>query len=483
MLQVSDAYKELVKSNIRPKCEPTIKVSGIDNTGKEIELVWSAKNIKDLKYKRGIDPVGRELPYMELTWTEIYTGKLNAENYPEKYNNIAKYMKVELSFVQDLTFHNTWKSIFKRGEKWSDLFSKFKTWKNVKNKPTQEIIEMPSMFLSARPTISGQTITWTARDLLSFINEVETYSFGQWESEIPLKNAISFFVLNSRGGFLNSRELFDAYTDTVTNLLNTDDVSEKIDKRIICDGNSNEIIKNIASIYNYYFDFKESIAILKKFNPSYVAYKYESKILYDYPKIENATNISSYSFKNRVAESDVSNAYFLTPLQIHQLENTKVGEYFFNGYGDGYISKEDFENGGQSRNIGSINRAYMPVASDDDDMFVVPINYNAYDNAISIDDVGEPLHEDNPINPYDLQSQVAIARKDFLKEYFSANLSVLSFESLANLSVETDDVIEVDTNLYNDDGNKIAKRVLVVYTEITYQGSLKQKIKAHEVNI
>ena len=79
MIQVSDAYKELVKSNIRPKCEPIIKVSGVDNTGKEIELIWNAKNIKDLKYKRAIDPVGRELPYMELTWTEIYTGKLNVQ--------------------------------------------------------------------------------------------------------------------------------------------------------------------------------------------------------------------------------------------------------------------------------------------------------------------------------------------------------------------------------------------------------------------
>ena len=51
MIPVSNAYKELVKSNIRPKCEPIIKVSGKDNNGKYIELVWQAKNIKDLNYK------------------------------------------------------------------------------------------------------------------------------------------------------------------------------------------------------------------------------------------------------------------------------------------------------------------------------------------------------------------------------------------------------------------------------------------------
>ena len=60
MLAVSDAYKELVKSNIRPKCEPIIRVSGKDNTGKDIEIIWKASNIKDLKYKRAIDPIGRE---------------------------------------------------------------------------------------------------------------------------------------------------------------------------------------------------------------------------------------------------------------------------------------------------------------------------------------------------------------------------------------------------------------------------------------
>ena len=132
MLQVSDAYEELVKSNIRPKCEPIIKISGTDNEGKEIELIWKAKNIKDLNYKRSIDPIGRELPYMELTWTEIYTGNLNAENYPEKYNNVAKYMAVELTFMQDLGFYNTWKTLNNSKKKWSDLFNGGVTWKELK---------------------------------------------------------------------------------------------------------------------------------------------------------------------------------------------------------------------------------------------------------------------------------------------------------------------------------------------------------------
>jgi hypothetical protein len=95
MIQVSNAYKELINSNIRPKCEPIITISGIDNTGKETTLVWESKNIQELTYKRKIDPIGRELPYMELSCTQIYEGKLDNKKYPEKYQNIVKYMTVD----------------------------------------------------------------------------------------------------------------------------------------------------------------------------------------------------------------------------------------------------------------------------------------------------------------------------------------------------------------------------------------------------
>lgn len=480
MIQVSNAYKELVKSNIRPKCEPIIKISGKDNNGKDIEVVWRAKNIKDLTYKRGIDPVGRELPYMELTWTEIYTGRLNAESYPEKYNNITKYMAVELSFVQDLGFHNTWKTIFDGGITWKSLFSQKATWKQLKNGTSQETIVLPKMFLSARPTIDGQTITWVAKDLLSFINEVQTQEFEGHKYNIPLKNAISFFVLNARGGFLNSADLFNAYTSTVQNLLQSEDET-KIDKRIICDGNANDIILNLASIYNYYFDFIDNKAVLKKFNLSSVSAVYKDRVLYAYPQIENSTDISSYLFKHRIAEADPKSAYDKEPYKITNYDGISEAEYTLKGYGEAYPSAEEITDD-KRLNFGSITTASKQIADgEENQIYVIPIDYNSYDNVINIDDTGEPFQEDNPINPYDLNSEVAIARKDFLSRYFSSSSSGVSFEALPNVAVETNDVIEIDTNLYNDVGEKITKKALVVSMELTYNGALKQKIKAHEV--
>ena len=235
MITVSDAYKELVKSNTRPKCEPIIKVSGIDNTGKEIELIWNANNIKDLTYKRSIDPVGRELPYMELTWKEIYTGKLNAENYPEKYNNIIQYMQVELFFVQDLGFYNTWKTLFSGGITWKDLFNG--SWKQLKNQVTKETIAMPKLFLSAKPTISGQTITWVARDLLYFLEDekVKNFKIGASSGDYRLlKNVLSYFLIDSRACFLNNPDMFDAISASVSDILNCDD-EFRLTKDIIFD--------------------------------------------------------------------------------------------------------------------------------------------------------------------------------------------------------------------------------------------------------
>ena len=488
MIQVSNAYKELVKSNIRPKCEPTIKVTGKDNNGNDIELIWGAKNIKDLKYKRSIDPVGRELPYMELTWTEIYTGKLNAESYPEKYNNVTKYMTVELSFVQDLGFYNTWKTLFDNENTWKELFAKRATWKQLKNKVSQETITMPKLFLSARPSISGQTITWVAKDLLSFANENQLMEFIGSETTNPifLKNVISYFTLNLRGAFLNSSGLFKAYTDTVTELLKEESINEIVDKRIICDGNTNNIILNLSSIYNYYLDFKDNIFVMKKFNPSSVSYKFKNKVLYSHPKIENSTNISSYGFKYRVAEADQSKAYYKKPIWAKEYAGDFGSvfhmHYVLDDYGEAYISNENLEN---RLNGGDIKTADLVGQTTDpnQEIYVIPIKYNSYDDLINIDNIGETFFEDNPINPYSSEDAVSMARKDFLNNYFTNNSSVITFEGLPNLSIEPDDFTEVDTNLYQTNNEKITKKALVVYMELSYSGSLKQKIIAHEVNL
>ena len=480
MIQVSDAYKELVKSNIRPKCEPIIKISGIDNTGKEIELIWNAKNIKDLKYKRGIDPVGRELPYMELTWTEIYTGKLNAQSYPEKYNNIVKYMAVELSFVQNLGFYNTWKTLFNGGIKWKDLFSGNITWKQIKNEVSQEVITLPNLFLSAKPTIDGQIITWVAKDFLSFVEDSETKEFcGDEVENIYLVNAISYFLLNARSGFLKSLDLFNDFTNSVQNLLlqsGTDFPEFSITKRIICDGEIKNVIRNLASIYNLYFDFKNNnikLNSLNHYNNDFISI--DGKTLFNYPKIENPTNISAFSFKHRIAETNKTKAYNKKPYSIENLGNSNRLHYLFDGFGEAYETSES-----DTKINNSIKELILYSTENEKEIYIVPINYNKYENIINSRKTGETFNEDNPINPYDSQNYRARSRFDSLSVYFD-NCSSLSFQVLPNIALETNDVIEVETNLYAENGNRIKKKAVIVSIELNYNGTIKQNIKAHEV--
>ena len=76
----------------------------------------------------------------------------------------------------------------------------------VKNQVSQETITMPKLFLSGKPTISGQTITWTARDLLCFLDNENTKSFKIKDDDAEnfrlSKNIFSYFLIESRASFL-----------------------------------------------------------------------------------------------------------------------------------------------------------------------------------------------------------------------------------------------------------------------------------------
>lgn len=473
MLQVSDAYKELVKSNIRPKCEPTIKISGIDNNGNEIELVWNAKNIKDLKYKRGIDPVGRELPYMELTWTEIYTGKFSVENYPEKYNNVAKYMAVELSFIQDLGFYNTWKTIFGGRIKWSDLFSR--TWKRVRNQVPQEKITMPKMFLEARPTIKGKTITWTARDLFYFLNEKQEARF---EGAMPFENPLRYMLLNSRGAFLNSKDVFDSLTVTDRLLINIPFLPLDAEN-IIFDGSTKDLLINYAKLRNAYWDFKYTYATLQSIyslNDDFAEFLFDKKTLFSYPEISKISDVSQYSFKRYAIYRD-SDATFdkeydePTILELTSgLETQWISlyRYFFDEYGE-------IEQG--SGGFGALKYA---IASVGNPLKVIPIKRVAYDEYIHNNNVGEAFVEDNPVNVYGSTDERAKDRATALSFYFNSNKTNMEFECLPNLALTTGDKIAVLTGIFVDENEQLFAQGNIISIEINYNGALKQKIIIHE---
>lgn len=473
MISVSQKFLELMQSNIRPKIEPTITVMGQDSNGSPVVLSWSPNNIQSMTYKRGIDPVGRTLPYMELTWTEIYYGKLNAENYPEKYNNIVKYMAVELSFEQSLGFFNTWKDLFSAGYTWKSVFEQFKTWKGVKRGVSKETIKLPTMFLVAKPTIQGQTITWTARDLFYFLNQTHAKSFSE---NINYRNPIRWFLLDERGNFRNSSEIFEALTQTQSRA--TSDVDGNIDKIIVFDGTTKNILMNYASIRNYYWDFENGHAVLKKMYDLVdktavddVVFNFSSNIIREYPQLTENLDMSAYSFKQYFAEIDNESEYTLSPSETITYKGATFYKFLFKGLG--------VPNSSSGYSISNVAKDSIDTANS---VTVAPVNFNNYENTINIDNVGEVFVEDNPLNPYSSSDSFIIKRANILNSWFGSKKYSMELNSLSNVALETGDLVTVPTNLFNND-ERVIKNAIVIGIELEYNGVLKQKTLLHEVEV
>ena len=474
MIPVSANYVELTKSNIRPKCEPIITVSGVDVNGNDVSVVWRANNIKDLTFKRGIDPIGRELPYMELTWTEIYTGALNKDAYPEKYNNIMQYMLVELEIVQDFYGENLgfWQRV-KKYWTWQNL--KTKTWQQVKKGNSQETIKMPKMFLVARPVIKDNTITWTARDLLYFFNSSQIKGIGinSIAETAPFFTLLGTLVLGERGAYLGSTPLLTGIKNTALYLAEKEPEYE-VNKKMILVGTTKDILLNFSKLKSLYMNFSDDII---KFEQNYIPTQYhiQSNVMYNYPIITNSTNVSQYQFTKHIWEKseDIKNAQ---PVSMKWMGVDFI-KWFFDGYGiiDESISRPQFWT--------DVNYAVQLKSSIQGE--VLPLGYYPIEDIkteefIQISEVGEAFIENNPLWFFDRNSEEIYARAEKIKNYFSSNFASLEFTSLPNLSIEPNDIITVDTNLY-DNGEKIAKQGVVTEISIAYNGALKETFKVHEV--
>lgn len=479
MIQVSDAYKELIKSNIRPKCEPIIKVFGKDNNGNDVEVVWNAKDIKDLKYKRGCDPIGREKPYMELTWTEIYTGTFDEQNYPEKYNNIIQYMAVELSFVQNLAFYNTWKTFFSGNKSWKDLFSM--TWKEVKNQPLKEVITMPRMFLEAQPTIKGKTITWVARDFLFFCDRTI-------QQVTPYSDTIPYFAVltpNHEDGYTTgtSPQLLDASQKTSVRFGEFQEIyGGDLTQKIVINTVYSDLIFNYLKLKNFIIKFDKDGSLsperadligVENYNTIFI----NKNIMYSLPELTKEQNISNYSFSFYTTKLKESQNYETT--YSYYDEETGLYVFEFDGFGEAqakYNENHSFLLNDYSSTF-AVSDSFEPL-------IVTPFVTTEGKSAVDINEIGVSFIENNPINPYrkSRAKEDIIRRADFFKTIFNQEYYILKFECLPILTLEPCDVIYVDKGLsenFIEDYHK-ERQSIITEIEITYNGAIKQKMTTHE---
>lgn len=484
-------FLDVMNSNIRPKCEPRITIRGTDINGEEQTIVWNAKDIQSLKFKRTIDPVGRNLPTMELQWTELYYGKFSKDNMPIKYENIIKYMEVSLEWEQSLAFFSSWKDI-KDKFTWKSL--KELTWNRLKNNIPTYTVKMPLLFLSATPEASGQTITWTAKDALSFLTENQIKSFlvnTGATTEIPFYNPIVHLLVNARAAFSGSKELWDYYTRTIDYFAAGVPFATtyQLNHGIIIDDATNSAIMNYLSPQNQYLDFDDDKIITKEFwgFAGQSVTEVPLKLQYGNPTIENVAPMSQYSYKRYSANISTSTED-VNPASTAVVGADEYGpwyrsEYLFPKYA---VAVSDYASDDINKAIRFVNSSSAQAVQ------VHPVEYSATDESIvsqkygsttsTTAQIGEVYTEDNKLNVY--PKDEIYNRLLALSTWFQSGLHTIKATTPALFHWNIDEWAMIETPLWDSSTNEpLTAMAQLLETEITYNGAVKQNIIARETAV
>ena len=204
-----------------------------------------------------------------------------------------------------------------------------------------------------------------------------------------------------------------------------------------------------------------------------IMWELPGNVLYDYPKLTNYANVGVYNFKNYMATKNVNKRFVIDADKGEPI--SLVPGYWWYKYNFGVYGTTQSSSGQFPEEL------TFAILKNQMDVTVTPIENIGNDNVISGNIVGEPFVEDNSVNPFDKNTPWMQDRFEVIKDYFNGKYS-LDISTIGNPALETSDIIEVDTNLYN--GNtQLTKDAIVVEISLEYSGALKENIKAHEVVI
>jgi hypothetical protein len=468
MISVSDKFVSIMNSNIRPKTDFKITV-----TGNGYALEWTSKDITNFEFKRGIDPVGRNLPFLELTWEEIYLGELNTDNEATKYNNITPYMTVELTIEQSLNFVNTWKDVSQLT--WSEIFNSGMTWRDVLKKPVSESVKMPTMFLVGKPEVQNQKIRWTARDFLYFLNAPQEIGF---QSGIKFANPLRYFLLDERANFKNDPKILEAIGLTEYSLKTENNLNFTLNKSTLFNGSTKNILKDYLASLGWFWVFDiNGQAKAKRMNsfllyPDYRTFKFKGDIMKSYPKIIKGKDILNFSFVQYNVKFDETNKYKITPDEVIPISDTSsVYKYFYKDFG-----KIEAESG----------MDFVPTTTNKsiivhfDNINVIPAILNSSEIFINNYVRGEEFVENNSCNFFGIGDEELFERKRNLDFWFKEKYYTMEIEGLPVFHLEPFDYVGVETNLF-ENGKKVIKKGVILEQHLTFNGGFNQKTIVREV--
>ncbi len=468
MISVSDKFVSIMNSNIRPKTNFKITVTGNGNT-----LEWTAKDITNFTFKRGIDPVGRNLPFLELTWEEIYLGELNTDNEATKYNNITPYMTVELTIEQSLNFVNTWKDISQLS--WAEIFNSAMTWRDVLKKPVGESVKMPTMYLVGKPEVQNQKIKWTARDFLYFLNAPQEIGF---QSGISYTNPLRYFLLEERANFKTNADMVEAITETQKNLKNSALSKQTLDVNTLFNDTTKNALKNSLSVvgeFLYFSDNEAKSRQIRSYAIDPTPYTFSGNIMKSFPKMTKGKNVSSFSFTQYNVKTDEESKYTLsTPDEtFDNLNASTVYRYFYKDFGLIEITDSNSSNFPPKTINKNILTTLNPIS-------VIPVGFNTAEIFINNEKDGEQFTENNPCNFFGLNHNFTNLRVSNLNSWFDGSKYTMEFEGLPVFHLEPFDYVAVETNLF-ENGTRVVKKGIILEQHLIFNGGFNQKTIVREV--
>lgn len=438
----------LMNESIRPKCTPLIEVDKfIGENGASIYRAWDENTILNLTYKRGVDPIGRTLPYMELVWTEPNSEETlehETMSRPEAFDTLSR---VIFNFTQYMDFG---------GE-------------------SKKTVEMYPLWLVGTPIVNGNEIVWTARDMMYFLNTKQEVGF---QSGLKFTNPLRYFLLDER-----AEHKSNPYDDSFIYALQTtqeelkNSTESDISAVVVYEGKTKNLLKDIASTRNYFWDFSFRGAMKLKsisdlLNQTEVVHTFHGDTMKKFPELTKNSNISAFNFVQHRANIKTKEAYTIdTPTEEFEEMGVKANRFELDDWGTVTNS-----NSGSVPN--TINKSVLTV-SNDTKITVAPVSIVNEDLIVNNNKVGETYSENNTCcykeNNTKLEERMAL-----LNRYFNDEVYTMQFEGLPHFAIEPCDLVGVETDL-TENGERVIKKGVVIEQELSYNGAWEQKMTVHEV--
>jgi hypothetical protein len=284
-------------------------------------------------------------------------------------------------------------------------------------------------------------------------------------------------LLDERATYKNNDDFIATLDLTQKGIIN--DNENVIDANTLFNGTTKNILKDLASTRNYFWDFEENYAVLKSFsdvlNQSDVLFTFNNDIIKKPPQLTQNQNISAFNFTQKDVKIKTNEEYTLTtPTEIEENLGVSVNRYDLEDWG----TVTAHEGGYDVPN--TINKTVYTAGSTQS-ITVAPVQVVSTEIFVNNNKSGETFAENNACCFKDKFGKL-ISRMGLLNKYFNKNVFAMQFEGLPHFAIEPCDLVGVETNTV-DNGVNIFKYGIVVEQELTYNGAWLQKMIVHEVNV